>query len=1198
MTDSNHNPQFPTDGPQGRDRLDQVLEDLVAGAPFRRSPQGDSGPGSKAAGGRDCPPTAQWLMLACGNVAADEQKKLVAHAAVCTYCLKLLRQGERAISGDVLPEELEQLQQYQAVSPQWQHRLAVELARTPYQRSGFRLPKYFGWATTGLAAACALVVSVAIWQTRANAPEKLLADAYSQSRSFDLRIPGAAFAPVTPQTHLRGAGGDHESAPLLSARASIDRKLDRSPQDLHLQQMQARAQLLNEQYDQAIDTLDRLIAAGPVTASLLLDDGTAYFLRGTATGSENDRATALDDLRRADELDPSDPVVLFNEALMMEDRGQVMNAVETWNRFLKFEKDPKWLDEGHTRLKSLEEKLNQLKTHQSRMEQHLRSPDSMRALAADSKTLAEVDEELSTTLLPHLLDAAFPLPGDRSRGSPCADECLAARSLLTALANSLQRNHQDSWLSEFLPSGSSPIPINFSDAAQLLSKAIDANARGDYESANAAAASSRTLFQNMGNDMGASRSAVEQMYALQRSYTFARCQSVVASLKSNLKQSPWLAAQKDSLQAACFENLEPSSPSYQLLEGAARRAESAHYTLLQLRLANLLSGIAIDAGDTETSWRLILTTLRRFYSGDYPAFRAATTMSGLAFIEESSPRRQLDLALYRESVGLMELTKNRNAISVVRLALARSAIRAGSLSEAKAVLDRMKDDAVLAPNKKGLRGGQAEDEIGMANLYLDRGDLASAGQSLDAANNHMVGEDNGLQLRNYAAARGRLDLAQGKVDEAEGLLTHAILVREAEITGKAHQEVVLARQDRDLYATLVAVWFVQKRPPSEILALWERYRLRVLGKIPMRCQAGRLNCLEPAFSRVLASGTDGHDSDVIGQVVLSDRLLVYRVHGNSVDWHESSVSQEEVLNVSATLTRAVSSPSTSDKTIDQAARRAGDLFLSGMDLSDSRSAVVLLEPDTILGDIPWPAVVTRSGPIGLQVNLEESPSIALGATARDERSSNSRPLVIGASVGAGEAELLPEALQEARAVAETEPGANVLLAAKATEENVLERLTSASVIHFAGHAAQQNGSTRLLLAPSKADSDKPYLDNTAFTRNPPRAARLIVFSACTTGRREPGWDHGMGDIVDTLESLGVPEVVATRWRIDSASAVPMMQAFYSGLAAGDSVPQALTAARESLARDARFRHPYYWASYYASGVGSNDLHEVFHGNRK
>jgi CHAT domain-containing protein len=207
-----------------------------------------------------------------------------------------------------------------------------------------------------------------------------------------------------------------------------------------------------------------------------------------------------------------------------------------------------------------------------------------------------------------------------------------------------------------------------------------------------------------------------------------------------------------------------------------------------------------------------------------------------------------------------------------------------------------------------------------------------------------------------------------------------------------------------------------------------------------------------------------------------------------------------------------------------------------------------------------------------------------------------RPLVIGASAAAGQSEFLPETLQEAQAVALTERNPDVLLANEATAANILSRLVSAPIIHFAGHATEQNGTTRLLLAASHQAGDTPYLDDDAFLKDPPKAARLVVFSACTTGRREAGWDHGMGDIVDTLESLGVPEVVATRWQIDSASAVPMMSVFYHRLSAGQNVPRALTAARQSLFRDPRYRHPYYWAAYYASGVGTTDLHEVFDGS--
>jgi tetratricopeptide (TPR) repeat protein len=183
-------------------------------------------------------------------------------------------------------------------------------------------------------------------------------------------MPGAGYAEVTPKTHLRGGStgngsAGREPAKVLDAQARIAQHLAAAPEDAHWLQLEARSDILEEKFDLAIDILDRLVAAGPVSPSLLLDDSSAYFQRGEATGSENDRATALDMLRRADELAPGDPVVLFNEAVAMEDRDQAMNAVETWNRYLRFERDPRWLAEGRRRLEALERKLNELKTHSS-----------------------------------------------------------------------------------------------------------------------------------------------------------------------------------------------------------------------------------------------------------------------------------------------------------------------------------------------------------------------------------------------------------------------------------------------------------------------------------------------------------------------------------------------------------------------------------------------------------------------------------------------------------------------------------------------------------------------------------------------------------------------------------------------------------------------------------------------------------------
>lgn len=139
-------------------------------------------------------------------------------------------------------------------------------------------------------AAALAVFALILWHRHQTSSKRLLAQAYTRERIFDLRMDGAGFAPVADAGHPRGDTTHWETASLLSARAAIERKLDTAPTDPHWLQLRARAQLMKEDFDAAIDVLDRLLGSGPVSASLLVDDASAYFERGTATGNENDYA--------------------------------------------------------------------------------------------------------------------------------------------------------------------------------------------------------------------------------------------------------------------------------------------------------------------------------------------------------------------------------------------------------------------------------------------------------------------------------------------------------------------------------------------------------------------------------------------------------------------------------------------------------------------------------------------------------------------------------------------------------------------------------------------------------------------------------------------------------------------------------------------------------------------------------------------
>jgi len=301
------------------------------------------------------------LLLGEGPQPLDQARldALLSHAALCGSCAEKLCQ----LSAEVSEDESAILARLHCQSPEGQQSLAVRLAQTPRVAPRRHVSRLYHWTGVGLAASLLIAILLTSWWRAARNPDRLLAQAYTGARLFDLRMPGADFAEVTPAMHLRGSAGA-QPPKLLEARARIEAHLEAAPDDPRWLELEARSDILEEKFDTAIDILNRLVTAGPVTANLLLDDAAACFQRGAVTGNESDRAAALDLLRRADELAPDNPVVLFNEALVMEDRGQLVNAVETWNRYLRFERDPAWLAEGRRRLEALELKLNQLKPHQ------------------------------------------------------------------------------------------------------------------------------------------------------------------------------------------------------------------------------------------------------------------------------------------------------------------------------------------------------------------------------------------------------------------------------------------------------------------------------------------------------------------------------------------------------------------------------------------------------------------------------------------------------------------------------------------------------------------------------------------------------------------------------------------------------------------------------------------------------------------
>ncbi|HSE43253.1 MAG TPA: CHAT domain-containing protein, partial [Acidobacteriota bacterium] len=79
--------------------------------------------------------------------------------------------------------------------------------------------------------------------------------------------------------------------------------------------------------------------------------------------------------------------------------------------------------------------------------------------------------------------------------------------------------------------------------------------------------------------------------------------------------------------------------------------------------------------------------------------------------------------------------------------------------------------------------------------------------------------------------------------------------------------------------------------------------------------------------------------------------------------------------------------------------------------------------------------------------------------------------------------------------------------------------------------------------------------------------------------------EGMIGLAWSLFVAGSPTIVASQWKVDSASTTELMLAFHQNLKLKNSKAEALRQAGLKLFHTDEYRHPFYWAPYILIGDG-------------
>jgi CHAT domain-containing protein len=188
-------------------------------------------------------------------------------------------------------------------------------------------------------------------------------------------------------------------------------------------------------------------------------------------------------------------------------------------------------------------------------------------------------------------------------------------------------------------------------------------------------------------------------------------------------------------------------------------------------------------------------------------------------------------------------------------------------------------------------------------------------------------------------------------------------------------------------------------------------------------------------------------------------------------------------------------------------------------------------------------------------------------------------------------ERLPATRAEAAAIARLY-GATPLLAEKATEAAVRQRIGQADMIHLATHGylhPQRAMSSGVLLAAPEQEPKEGEHRSDGFLQaweiysELKLKAELVVLSACETGSGQNVQGEGIIGLTRALQYAGARSIVASQWPVADRSTFTLMVAFHRKLREGMAKDEALQQAMAAVQKDPRTAHPFYWAPFFLIG---------------
>jgi CHAT domain-containing protein len=1179
----------------------------------------------------ECPDEEVWLSLAAGLLPDQQAANHVFHAAGCDWCSPRLKEAMQDLAYSPTKEEEEALAKLPTASAAWQRDLGEKLAKmsaaeragadqaaaiesaasestttessgskissdlkpavrsSPLQKPAVATPKplrLVWWPKLAWSLAAVAVLAMAGWfvwvKTRPPDVNELLAQAYTQHRTIELRMPGAKYGPMRVQ---KGPGDSQWPEQFRRAQMILSRDLPKHMDDPAWLQAQARAELLQRNYDAAVNEFDEALAIKPNDPSLLIDKATTLYMRAQEKGREMDFGEAADTLSKVLQSNRDNTVALFNRALVYEKLNNPRAAIEDLDHYLQLDPVGPWAEEARGHLKT----LKQIASLHISSADNLVSPAAFVNLASHSAGASLIERHVEDYQDLAIKEWLPRLYSGVSRASE-RDELLAATRVL---AEVLASQHADHWIKDFLATAkSSP---EFIAALNSLKRSMAESERGNPLAAYSNAKQAEHFFSAAGSDPGVVRAQWQQVHALQRMEDGPRCLAEARRLAPALRDSEysWIKIQFGIDRGACLLKIGNYDQGRAFVSGALKIALASGFADLKLRNIGMACSAETITGDFVSAWATNEEGLQEYWSNSaaHPV-RAHQFYEDLAYASQSMQWLHLATAFAVASARTAAEAGNANVAILSWQYAAKLAIRAGELETAALCVQQVDELTRSLPISRGaqaeasLRASRVYRETTLAEIAIRQGKLSEAEKRLGQIQSDLLPQDTLALVRSFHLAKAELLQQQGKLDDAENefLSVLKIVGLKGRKLLKSADQKAWNDENRDLYQEFVYLE-IKKGNSEKALNIWEWYRAAGIH-------------LPDSFSSIDEYLDQHHPSQfsksLPGKILLSYALLPEGLVIWLTDERGTRPAYFNPLNTADLSREAANFGSLcADPTSDLAVLRVQghrlyDIFIGPIADQLVAEKALIVDMDEAIGDLPFQVLVTPDGGyLGQKYTSVFSPGLLYTEYLREPTrvTRNSNALIVGstANILQDGASLLPDedAVREAREIAGRFEHPNKLFGAEASVENIQRDLPRAELFHFSGHAL--SGVEEGLLVFATQNSGTALWNSRALDPALFGDLQLAVLSACSTGRAFGNRREVHGAIVRWMLAARVPNVIGSRWDVDAVKTRMFFGFFYDALFEGQSAPQALHYAQTQLMGEPETQHPYYWAAFSAFG---------------